>query len=445
MNNNNFGSVEFEDYYDEINFSDDNKIWNITSSKLFSDWMIQEALILKRSIIQYLDEGKNSQVLDNQNYSKKFIENLIFQVLELENFREAIFQTNGWKGRLGLELAKARLKEISEIENKIPLSKHRLVRGIEEAINKGYWIDFGIKSWDDLRKEIFGSSIFEARNNIGEEGFINAKQLFIEFEHKNKRLPNRDEEGFSWVIWKIRSGAWKEFGVSTWNDFLMRVFGRVNLYIGKYDGKSGLGKALSELIKFEEENERRPKSNDKEMRGIISALDQKKWSEFGIYVWSDLFAQAFGKPRLRRGKYNGFEGFKLARKVLEEFKTTNKRYPKCSDKGMRSIRAAAERGEWKKYGVIKWNDIFKKVFGKVQLEKGKYTGKMGLGVAMREIYEFYLKNSRLPKTNDEILKKGGIMGALCRGEWVDFGIRKCKWLDLKKLFIHEYNIEMESI
>ena len=88
--------------------------------------------------------------------------------------------------------------------------------------------------------------------------------------------------------------------ITKWNDLLDKTFGQINLQRNKYDGKQGLVRAKEELVDFYTKTKRLPKYRDREVRGIISAIQTAKWIDLGINGWNDLLMSTFRKTNLKR-------------------------------------------------------------------------------------------------------------------------------------------------
>jgi len=60
-----------------------------------------------------------------------------------------------YKGKRGLETTIEILKEFNKTQNRIPRTNDKGMSGIYRAVNRGEWIDFGIKDWSELINIIF--------------------------------------------------------------------------------------------------------------------------------------------------------------------------------------------------------------------------------------------------------------------------------------------------
>ncbi|MBA3035242.1 MAG: TniQ family protein [Desulfobacterium sp.] len=137
--------------------------------------------------------------------------------------------------------------------------------------------------------------------------------------------------------------------------------------------KFGLELAQIELRAFKETYGKLPKSEDRRWRGIITALQRGKWVSFGIKKWNDLLSKTFGEVNKEYGIYIGELGLEHAIAKLRAFKVESGRLPKTDDNVMSGIEDAITRGEWISSGIMKWNDLLRKTFGKVNVEHRIYN------------------------------------------------------------------------
>ena len=99
---------------------------------------------------------------------------------------------------------------------------------------------------------------------------------------------------------------------------------------------------------------------------------------------------------------------------LRNFKIENNRLPKTDDTKMGGIIGAINRGKWTFDGIRTWNDLLRKTFGEVNIERDKYTGEQGLNQAMAELRNFKIEHSRLPTSNEKVIRV--IVTAINRSE-----------------------------
>ncbi len=216
------------------------------------------------------------------------------------------------------------------------------------------------KPVDEIMKRQYG--------HIGKLGLELAQAEIRKFKATHGRLPiSRDKEMAS-IYGAIYEGEWVAFGIRKWNDILIRTFGEVNIEVGVYTGAQGLQRAIAELRAFKAEHGRLPKTNDKEISGVITAINYREFASLGIRKWNDLLRRAFGIVNVEMGIYTGERGLQRAVSELWAFKASNGRLPKSGDKEMSGIREAIKREEWVPYGIQKWNDLLRKTFGTINKE-----------------------------------------------------------------------------
>jgi hypothetical protein len=116
----------------------------------------------RNEILKYQDEyGLNPTSRDLQAISKicqtgcwsefgiNSWNDLLSNVLGIVNKRDGI-----WRGKQGLERAKKRLKEYYQKHRKLPRSAD--MNAIKTSIKRKYWEEYGIKSWNDILRLVFG-------------------------------------------------------------------------------------------------------------------------------------------------------------------------------------------------------------------------------------------------------------------------------------------------
>ena len=183
------------------------------------------------------------------------------------------------------------------------------------------------------------------------------------FEKTHGRLPKARDKEIRGIVTAISRGEWRDFKIKTWNDLLKKTFGRVNHEKGKYSGKQGLDRVMNVLRDVEKTHGRLPVAQDKEVSGILLAIDRGEWEEFGIKTWNDLLKKTFG--RVNRVFYGGRKGLEWAMDELKDFEKTHGRLPEWKrDEEIRKIGKLAFEGKWTSFGIKNWNDLLMKTFGK---------------------------------------------------------------------------------
>ena len=145
---------------------------------------------------------------------------------------------------------------------------------------------------------------------------------------------------------------------------------------------------------------------------------------------------------MEQNKYLSNDGLIEAINELKEIKTKTGKLPTSRMIAVRGITKAVRRGEWVDCGIRKgkFNDLLFMVFGEINLEINKYRGKKGLEILIKEMKVYRSKHQKLP--NREKFTNG--LGALNRGEWIKFGIRKGRFNDLLERAFGEINVEMNK-
>jgi len=160
------------------------------------------------------------------------------------------------------------------------------VKDIHNTIVNGYWINYGIKKWNDFLLYVFGEVNFNSTKYVSLDGFNKAKYELQKYYEETGKLPLYDD--FEGITNAIKKGYWIKYGINTWNKLLLYVFGDVNLIINKYKGKKGLEFIKHKFKEFEHKNNRILRTNDKGMSGIYRAVNRGEWTDFGIKDWSEL-------------------------------------------------------------------------------------------------------------------------------------------------------------
>ena len=118
---------------------------------------------------------------------------------------------------------------------------------------------------------VFGEVKSRWEQFSGKEGLKNAVSKLRDFKDKNQRIPKAREKGLSGIKGAVYRGEWQNHGISNWNDLLLYAFGEVGLSKNKYKGKKGLENVSKILKDFKKNNNKIPRTTDKEMNGIRKA------------------------------------------------------------------------------------------------------------------------------------------------------------------------------
>jgi len=118
---------------------------------------------------------------------------------------------------------------------------------------------------------------------------------------------------------------------------------------------------------------------------------------------------------------------------LIEFRKINNKLPTQNDMG--SIVYAIRKGEYKEHGIKSWNDLLFLIFGEINAEPNKYFGQQGLENTIKILKHYKIKHGEKPTSKNKGMS--GIMGAIHRGIWKEYGIES--WNDLLRMTFGEIN------
>ena len=199
----------------------------------------------------------------------------------------------GYQGQYGLENAKSELITFKRKKDRLP--KANEFGSIKKAILRGQFIEFNIKSWNDLLRATFGEINVEREiYTPDKEGLNRAIKELRKLRKKLEKLPAANDKKCSAIHRAIYRKKWTKFGINKWNDLMKMTFGKVQGQPPKYTAdEQGLNNAIIELRNFENQNNRFPRSSDKEMSSIKSAISRKRWQKFGVKSWEDLMKKTF--------------------------------------------------------------------------------------------------------------------------------------------------------
>jgi hypothetical protein len=201
---------------------------------------------------------------------------------------------NTFTGAEGLERAAGEIREYHDKEGKNPSSSD--FKDIKNAISRGYWVEFGISTWNDFLLHVLGE-VYRTRNDYNSDDSVERmKQELRDFKEQFHRLPTTRDKKFRPVAEAIRRGSLKRCGITCWNDLLEQLFGTINRERGKYIGDAGLRRAMQELKEIEREQGKLPTSRGSRLANRIwEAVTRGNWVELGITTWNDLLFRTFGK------------------------------------------------------------------------------------------------------------------------------------------------------
>jgi len=320
-----------------------------------------------------------------------------------------INRENKYVGVEGLNRAINELWELRIELNRIPVLQDDGMAGIVDTICRGEWSTFGIETWNDLLRTIFGEINHDINKYIGKAGLELARKKLEKFKRENKRFPKAKDKGMMGISSACYNGRWVEFGIKSWNDLLNSTFGEVNHNFNKYTGKKGFDRVIHELKVFKKTYGRLPNNKDRGMGTISYCCYDGYWKDFVIRNWSDLLEYIFNENNQKVKKYEGKKGLELAVSKLREFKQKNKRLPLLKDRGMGGIRTAINRRQWIKFGIETWNDLLLRVFNEVNKHLIRVVKKMDptyiprIKAAIEEI-----KREKKRLTKSEVAKRARI-------------------------------------
>lgn len=342
-----------------------------------------------------------------------------------------------YPGEEGLKCAVKELQLFKENNNRMPTSDDIGMAGIMNGIRER-WKEFGITSWNDLLKYAFGDVNRIYRKYEGQKGFDRAVKELNEIYSKTGRIPSTTDKGMTHIWAVIKKGYWTAFGINSWNDMLMHLYGAVNIDASKYHGREGLDLAKNELIEFEKTNNRLPKCA--EFQNIANIISRGIWTQFEIHTWNDLMKEIFGEVNIenKRVNYIGKKGLLTAKKELKEFRNSEYRLPKSNDTEFRAIHEVIFDKIWIDYGINCWNDLLNQTFGEINVNCNKYIGKSGLDIAIQELKEYESKNGKIPSLHTKNMSS--ICCAINRSEWAEYGINS--WNDLINLVFGDVKYEL---
>jgi len=104
----------------------------------------------------YLSGTSARNLTKNFNMAERSIKTFTKDLLEGKTIDEIIKRQFGNNSKFGLELAQIELRVFKEKYGELPKSEDKRWRGIITAIQRGNWVSFGIKKWNDLLKRTFG-------------------------------------------------------------------------------------------------------------------------------------------------------------------------------------------------------------------------------------------------------------------------------------------------
>jgi hypothetical protein len=262
-----------------------------------------------------------------------------------------------YSGLQGLEQVKAELLEFQKKFGGLPLIRDSEMSTIISTIRRGEWKDYGINSWNDLMKHVFGKITKNQSRFKGKEGLDNACTILRTFYKENSRIPYMRDKGMSGIRKAIARGEWDAWEIKRWSDLTILVFGKRNIPGGKYLGKEGLDLCVKILKEIHDKYNRLPTTRDKELKGILPAIKRGEWAEFKINTWNDLLMVTFGKISKKMNEYSGKNGLNEALIKIRAYQEEFGRNPSSKHANFSGIYNAIYRKCWVEFGVKKWRDL----------------------------------------------------------------------------------------
>ncbi|MFX0122462.1 MAG: hypothetical protein ACFFAE_02410 [Candidatus Hodarchaeota archaeon] len=272
----------------------------------------------------------------------------------------------------GLEKAITFLRSFCNTKGRLPKSTDKEMRAIKSGIARKRWVQFGIKTWNDLMIKSFNKINVEREiYSKDKEGLNKAVSKLQEFFKTQKKYPKSTDEGMGTIVGAIHhKKRWRKFGVNRWKDLFILAFGK-DTQRSIYDGEEGLEFAKRKLQEFRDKHKRLPKYADKEMNPIRHAATTGKWAAFGIKKWNDLLRLTFTEVNYESGIWRGEEGLTRAKNEIIDFIAKNGRKPTTRDEGMKGIVGAIRREYWLHLKIESWNDLLEMCFDVPRLNSVK--------------------------------------------------------------------------
>jgi hypothetical protein len=433
--NNEENICEFESSEKQsIGIWSDPRSWKIQNEEYYSKWFLEELQKIKLMVINFIKEGYLRG--DYPPYGYSFLRRMAFYIAEGNNILDAIFRVNGLKGKIGLEYASAQIKIIYKKTGRIPRTRDEGMRSISAAVQDDYWKEYGIVPWNDFIKYCLGEDYYNLEKK---REFDLAVATLKELNEKIQQLPISTSEETRWIDHKAKNGAWKEFGINSWNELLIHIFGKVNYLRKKYFGKEGLKTAKIEILEFFEKHGRRPKIV--EFAGVRRIISGGKWKDFGISSWYDLLLHVFKgindeiiRDVIIRDIISKGCNLEKIQDILRKIRDLHQRLPVTKDKGISRIKKAINEGRLEKHNIHSWNDLLYSTFWEVNVEYNDSERekqvlkrrKKELESVIQELRKFKENFGRLPTNTDKDYANFGNNAK--RGVWTSLGINS--WNDL---------------
>jgi hypothetical protein len=277
-----------------------------------------------------------------------------YQLIELER--------NTIQGKAGLDRACKHLQKTFDDMGRIPQVLDPGIKLIKHAIYRGAWIEFGIKTWPDLLRYVFGLDKIPYRRWKGLDGLKRAQKLLGETaQQKFPDFPTKSDIPYNFSN-VIRNNYWVEFGINNVDDLIKSVWGNNFTPKTVWHGECGFLEAQNQLKAFYSKNHRLPTC--KNFPVISQNCFLKFWVKFEITSWNDLLLKLFGKANHIHKKWQGQAGLNLAQKLVLEYYRDHKKWPTTSIRQFRNICATISKQKWIQFGIKSWKDLLHSIIDK---------------------------------------------------------------------------------
>lgn len=349
----------------------------------------------KKELLAYYDKHKKLPTTNDFELIVRSIYRGVWQEYNINSWNDILRKLfgkvnlnlqNDYTDEFSLARVKKELRSFEKSKGRLPKSNDDEMTSIASAVGRGMFKEQGIMTWNDLLYSTFGSINREINQYQGKEGLKKAVEELKDFKNNYDKEPATGEME---VIYRTaKRGEWDTFGIMAWNDLLDYAYKKSNREKNKYKGSEGLERAKQKLKKFKKKFKKIPTSVDKGISTIYNIIQKGEWKIYGIHTWNDLLRSVFGKIYYEKNKHLGKQGLEKAIQKCVDFKKTHNRLPKLRDKEMISISNAITRGMWREFGINTWNDLLNSVFGEINKDINRYSGKVGLENAIQVLKEY---------------------------------------------------------
>lgn len=408
------------------------KLWEISDIIHFPEWYQELVDETRKEVEKYYNNGLVADLDESFQQSSRTLRRLAKHLPNGMNIKEALFKSNGWRGKIGFGIAIYQMRKYFQDNEIYPTSNsNSIFEGIRRAASTN-WDEFNIYSWNDRMLFVYNTRN-DAKYAIDGGLEIAIEELKQKEKEIGKLLYSKDCPG---ILQAVVRSVFEDDGINSWNELLFLVFEDIHVEVGKYLGVEGIELAKNELREYYEIHNKLPTINIPETIGISNAISRGNFREFNIHRWNDLLRAVFGEVNIITRKYREKQGLEVAKFELLEFYKQTGNIPSYSDTQFVSIINAANNNRWEQLGITSFNDLLMYVFGKVnRVSPNTYKGFKGLHYIQGVLIEFFEEHSRIPTSADNGMN--GINGAISRGYYEDHRINT--WNDLLKITFGELN------